>query len=125
MSKITVKNGAIIIVPNKNPVFGANDTYISIWVEDLDGKNERAIFLTEREFEKLPSVDLWVKKDMVVGRLYPVKLNNKSVYFVKGFDSKVEYVFILTEKKLKAFENRAKKNKEDIPKKSFWADLRD
>ena len=44
-----VKAGRIILVENKNQHFAAKDQYLSIWVEDADGSNERCLLFTERE----------------------------------------------------------------------------
>lgn len=125
MAKQTVKNGIVISVENKNPVFGANDKYIAIWVEDVTGKDEFAIMLTEAEFAALPKVYLWNSCDMTLGRLYPVVINNKDTYFVKLICDKTDKVVSITQNKVKAFSSRAEKNKEDIPKKGFLADLLD
>lgn len=73
----TVKSGRLIRVRNKNkPKFSnAKDQYVSVWVENANGKNERCLLFTERE--------------------------------------------------ILIAENRAKKNKEDCPKKGFLQDLID
>jgi len=125
MAKLRVRNGAVIVVPNKNPVFGANSKYVSIWVEDQNGRNERAIFLTEHEFKTAPRIILWDDDKMVSGRLYPVKIRGRAMWAVRVHTSSSSYVLTLTPKRLKYFEERASKNPEDIPKKSFLMDLLD
>lgn len=45
--------GRINKITNTNKKVSEVETYIRIWVEDPDGKNERPLFLTEKEFEKI------------------------------------------------------------------------
>jgi hypothetical protein len=49
IDKNTIKNGRLIKVWNtEKPKFtNANETYIAIWVEDANGKNERCLLFTE------------------------------------------------------------------------------
>lgn len=47
----TIKAGRLIRVKNtKKPKFSnAKDQYVSVWIEDSTGKNERCLLFTERE----------------------------------------------------------------------------
>jgi hypothetical protein len=55
MSKDTekaVKLGRIFTVDNKDRAFGSALKYNMVWVEDSNGKNERALLFTSDEIEK-------------------------------------------------------------------------
>lgn len=45
------KLGRLTPIENTNQKFNEAKTYIRVWVEDVDGSNERPIFLTPRELE--------------------------------------------------------------------------
>lgn len=51
IDNVKVKAGRVIEVQNtKRPVFSnAKKTYLSVWVEDPNGDNERCLLFTERE----------------------------------------------------------------------------
>jgi len=51
IDKVKVKAGRLIRVWNteKRKFSNAKPTYISVWVEDADGTNERCLLLTQRE----------------------------------------------------------------------------
>jgi len=70
---------------------------------------------------------------VVAGRLIPVynkghkgqaKMAYKSVW-VEDHDGKNERCLLFTDHEIKVAEERAEKNKEDLPKKGFLADLFD
>jgi hypothetical protein len=45
--------GRLIPVENKNRFPNAKTKYISVWVEDADGSNERCLLLTENELKNI------------------------------------------------------------------------
>lgn len=47
-----VKAGRLIRVWNDAPVGNAKPQYISVWVEDANGKNERCLLFTAHELER-------------------------------------------------------------------------
>lgn len=47
-----IKNGRILRVSNKKKKFGANESYLSLWVEDSNGGNERCLLFTDYELSK-------------------------------------------------------------------------
>jgi len=49
IDKVTVRAGRLIKVANQNKHFLANPTYVSVWVEDANGDNERCLLFTDRE----------------------------------------------------------------------------
>lgn len=51
LDDVTVKMGRLIRVKNlrKHPV--AKDEYVSVFVEDFDGKNERCLLFTKKEID--------------------------------------------------------------------------
>jgi len=51
--KPRVVAGRLIPVENKKKFPSAKSNYISVWVEDADGSNERCLLLTERELKNI------------------------------------------------------------------------
>lgn len=51
IDKVRIKAGRLIRVWNKEPKPNAKPKYISVWVEDADGKNERCLLFTQREID--------------------------------------------------------------------------
>jgi hypothetical protein len=70
---------------------------------------------------------------VVAGRIIPVynknrKVNEDAVYYavwVEDHNSKNERCLLFTDKELKRAEIKAKRNKEDLPKKCWIADMLD
>jgi hypothetical protein len=52
IDQIKVKAGRLIRVFNKKPAPNAKAQYVSVWVEDADGCNERCLLFTEHEIKK-------------------------------------------------------------------------
>lgn len=54
IDKVRVKTGRLIRVWNteRKKFSNAKPWYISVWVEDADGKNERCLLFTEKEILK-------------------------------------------------------------------------
>lgn len=54
IDKVKVVAGRLIRVKNtkKPSLTNAKDMYYSVWVEDADGKNERALLFTEKELQR-------------------------------------------------------------------------
>ena len=54
IDKVKIKAGRLIRVWNteKKKFSNAKPWYISVWVEDADGKNERCLLFTENEIRK-------------------------------------------------------------------------
>jgi hypothetical protein len=52
IEQVKVKAGRLIRVWNTQKKRNENKGYVSIWVEDADGKNERCLLFTEREIER-------------------------------------------------------------------------
>lgn len=53
IDKVKVKSGRLIKVWNTNQkkFSNANPLYISVWVEDANGKNERCLLFTEHQIK--------------------------------------------------------------------------
>ena len=53
IDKVRIKAGRLIKVWNteKKKFSNAKPWYISVWVEDADGKNERCLLFTEKEIQ--------------------------------------------------------------------------
>jgi hypothetical protein len=52
IDKVKVKPGRLIRVYNTEKKKNENKGYVSVWVEDEDGKNERCLLFTEKEIER-------------------------------------------------------------------------
>ena len=49
IDEVRVKAGRIIRVENTKKKTNTAKIYLSVWIEDADGKNERCLLFTERE----------------------------------------------------------------------------
>lgn len=126
--------GKVVKVKNTNPKFGSAEFYYALKIEDYDGRNERIVLLTEKEFYGRPVFELWDKgKSLKAGRLYDlsvsflkpqwklVKITRPAEY--KG--QREEVIIAVTQKMIEEWEKRAKDNPEDLPKEKFWKNLID
>ena len=52
IDNVAAKMGRLIRVANEKRKGNQRKLYISVWVEDADGTNERCILLTEKELER-------------------------------------------------------------------------
>lgn len=52
IEQVRVKMGRLIRVWNTLKKKNENIGYVSVWVEDADGKNERCLLFTEKEIER-------------------------------------------------------------------------
>jgi hypothetical protein len=52
ISQAKIKAGRLIRVWNQDPAPNANPRYISVWVEDANGKNERCLLFTSHEIKR-------------------------------------------------------------------------
>lgn len=52
IDKVKIKAGRLIKVWNSRPKPAAKPWYISVWVEDANGKNERCLLFTEKEIAR-------------------------------------------------------------------------
>jgi hypothetical protein len=66
IDKVKVKKGRLISVKNtKKAKFStASEAYISVWVEDADGKNARCILLTQSQLKAAENRALRNKEDL-------------------------------------------------------------
>lgn len=119
--------GQMIMVKNQEKIATANDQYISIHVEDEDGKNERCLLFTEIEISDMEKISMeFLKNSMIAGRLYNAVIDKKNTFLclVKNRIGQ-EMILRITPFKLSQAENRSAKNPEDLPKKDFMTDLLD
>lgn len=122
----SAKMGIFYEVNNTKRKNGENEKYMAIKVEDESGCNERWLMFTEREWLKLPSIDvsktgaeqLKLKK----GRLYEC-IKNGIYQFVMNTGNGC--ITLITKNKLAKAEARAKRNQEDQPEQSWLADSLD
>ena len=52
IDKVKVRAGRLIRVWNKSKKPTANAKYVSVWVEDANGTNERCLLFTEKEIKR-------------------------------------------------------------------------
>lgn len=52
IDQVRVKAGRLVRVWNTFKKKNENKGYVSVWVEDADGKNERCLLFTEKEIER-------------------------------------------------------------------------
>lgn len=120
----SVRNGNLIKVANTRKAPAANDTYLMTYIEDLDGGNERPALLTFREFNTAARAEL--PFGMVKGRLYPVVVGRRSLSAVLLVTADGgRHTLLLPAAAIARWEARARRNPEDIPRKSLIADLLD
>ena len=104
------------------------DQYIAIQVEDYSGKSEYCILLTHIDHTDMESVVLpmCIVNDMVVGRLYPVKIANKDTYLIKvnHWDGRSR-VLRISPSQLKEATHRATNHPFSCTTKSFLTDMFD
>ncbi len=70
IEQVRVKMGRLIRVWNTEKRKNENIGYVSIWVEDADGKNERCLLFTEKEIERAThranrNIEDLTKKDLL------------------------------------------------------------
>jgi hypothetical protein len=51
IDKVKIKAGRLIKVFNTEPKPNSKPWYVSVWVEDANGKNERCLLFTENEIK--------------------------------------------------------------------------
>lgn len=52
IDKVKVKAGRLVRIWNTYKKPNANAKYVSVWVEDANGKNERCLLFTENEIKR-------------------------------------------------------------------------
>ena len=52
IDKVKVKLGRLIKVENTEKKKNENSEYISLWIEDPNGKNERCLLFTQKEIDR-------------------------------------------------------------------------
>ena len=105
------KMGIWYELPNPHCKNAEGEEYMAIKVENENGTNERWLMFTMREFEKLPTVQLYSpgaeKLQMKKGRLYSCCHKGKN-QFVMHTDNGA--IMLITRSKLERAESRAIRN---------------
>ena len=119
--------GQMVRVANLQKKFNENEQYIAIQVEDENGKNERCLLFTEIELSDMEKINFKFAFDnMKSGRLYSATIDRKPTYLVKlSNDNEKEMIYRISPTQLTAAEERAKRNPEDLTKKSWFTNLKD
>jgi len=55
IDKVKIKPGRLVRVYNTEKKKNENNGYVSVWVEDANGKNERCLLFTEKEIQRAES----------------------------------------------------------------------
>lgn len=123
---VKVTLGKKIRVANQDQKSNENEIYIAIQVEDESGDNERCLLFTEAELDAIETVKFnFAYDNMKPGRLYCANLDKKDTYLVKLDDDSNNSLYRVSPSQLKAAEERAKRNPEDLTKKGFITNLLD
>lgn len=125
-----IKMGYMKLVKNSNPRPNASESYVALWVEDEDGKNERCLMFRKSVVSKLPCFalpdSLGVEEKMKLGRLYEASSGVLRFYIVKISDlDGVKKIVKLTQKKVATAKEISSLNVEDIPERGLINDLID
>lgn len=125
-----IKMGYMKLVKNTNPRPNASESYVALWVEDENGKNERCLMFGKSVVSKLPCFalpnSLGVEEKMKPGRLYETSSGALQFYIVKIIDlDGVKKVVKLTKKKVATAKAISSSNMEDIPERGLMNDLID
>lgn len=127
MANDKVKMGRLIVVENKNRTASANAQYYALQVEAEPGNNEECLLFTEKEWNTLPIVD--TKLSLVDGRLYSFCDGGFRGYLIKTTEKRGESWFVVVRKlsmrKYTYAQERARKNPEDLTRKSWLTDILD
>ena len=123
---VKVTLGKKIRVANQDQKSNENEIYVAIQVEDESGDNERCLLFTESELNAIETVKFnFAYENMKPGRLYSANLDKKDTYLVKLDDNSNNSLYRVSPSQLKAAEERAKRNPEDLTKKGFITNLLD
>ena len=123
---LKVELGQLIRVINLNKHAKENAIYVSLQVEDEDGKNERCLLFTEIETSDMEKISASFLSSLVFGRIYKCIIGRRqtNIVKVKNYTGEIRY-FRLSNSQLKKAERRAARNLEDLTKKSALTDLFD
>ena len=123
---LKVELGQLIRVINLNKHAKENAIYVSLQVEDEDGKNERCLLFTEIETSDMEKISASFLSSLVFGRIYKCIIGRcqTNIVKVKNYTGEIRY-FRLSNSQLKKAERRAARNLEDLTKKGVLTDLFD
>ena len=105
-----------------------DEFYYSIYVEDMDGGNERTLFLTDKEVLKLSVVAIPVlfTARMVLGRLYPVMIGKRVSNFIRVRNEADEEITLqVSNRQLEVFRKRCETHPKSEIKKGWLKDILD
>lgn len=125
-----IKMGNLIKVENTERQ-APNETFshYALKVEDADGKNERWLLFTPRQFQAASTFISYNLADLMKsGRLYKAFKygTNRVWYYCRiGNQDSGSLLLKLTARQLATAEARATKNPEDVPKQGILSDLMD
>lgn len=124
---VDIKMGNLILVKNTKKKPTENDEYVSLHVEDEDGKNERCLLFTQIEISDMEKVQSkFFLKSMKNGRLYKVVIDGNQTNLVKvAHKDGREMILRVSNTQLEKADFRRIKNPEDLTEKGFWEDLKD
>lgn len=124
--ELKVQLGQLIRVTNLQKKLHENDIYVSVQVEDEDGKNQRCILFTEIETADMEKICASFLTMLKYGRIYKCIIDKRqtNILRVKNYNGEDKY-FRLSNTQLVKAEKRAKRNLEDLTVKSKLTDMFD
>lgn len=126
LDKRKVRMGSLILMENTKRKATETKTHYALKVEDEDGGNERWLLFREKWLGMETLVSRGLADKMKAGRLYKATRNEKTVSLCRICDQyDGALIIVLTERRLKMAEERAKKHPEDIPVQGKLSDLMD
>jgi hypothetical protein len=127
IEELEVKLGQMLKVANQEKKFNENELYVSVQVEDENGENERCLLFTEIELSDMEKITFdFAFEKMVCGRIYKAVIDQKETNLIKMTNAIGENkIYRVSNSQIATSEERAKRNPEDLTKKSLITDLMD
>jgi hypothetical protein len=122
---LTVKNGQLICVYNSLKPSFSNEakSYYALWIKDPINKNENCLLFTKAELHLMKDTYNNNSENYKLGYIYSEVIGKRSIFLVKYLDlNKAEHFVTMSTKLLYKALERAKKNIEDNPEKSWFVD---
>ena len=118
--------GQLIKVNNLKKKNNENNIYVTLQVQDENGKNERCLLFTQIEISDMETIRASFLDKLVQGRIYQCLIGKRPTNIIKvcNYYGETKYLRLSNTQLLKA-EKRAQRNKEDLTKKSFITNLMD
>lgn len=112
------------MIPVKNET--TNVDLIALWIEDQNGRNERCVFFTVKEVEKMTKLKVPMENSFIQGRLYPAFIYGRPTNIIKVvLPNGITIITTLSNIRIGKLEKKAEKLQELTPRKSLIMDMLD